>query len=185
VSAVLWQPPGSPHVAREWFATMHDVYVLVGEVPEDPGDCATADGRPATKPFAHARLARLYCADTEEFSLSGARRLARDAAQAQETEVVAAVFEVIWQLGEYPKTFILSGSGEFLARRVANRYDHVARIDGKGMTPFWYRCTRRQLPPGTRRPRQIWLSARLGAACSSAACAYAVAVLAAERDHGQ
>jgi probable H4MPT-linked C1 transfer pathway protein len=185
IVAVLRYPYNDSSLAAEWFATMLDAYLLCDDLPENPSDCATADGRPATKVFAHARLARLHCADREEFSLTEARRLARAAADAQEGALVAALYEVAWRLGKYPAAIVLSGSGEFLARRVANRYDHVARIDGKGMTPCWFRCRPRKLPPDTTRPRQVWLSSRLGAERSGAACAYAVAVLAAERNHGQ
>jgi probable H4MPT-linked C1 transfer pathway protein len=182
VFAVMRQPHWHPSLAAEWFATMLDVYLLCGDLPENPSDCNTADGRPATKPFAHARLARLQCSDREELPLGETKRLAKQAAQAQIKEVLDALFQVAWQLGEYPAAFVLSGSGEFLARRVANRYDRVARVDGKGMTPYWYRCRPTKVPPGKPRPRHIRLSARLGAECSSAACAYAVAVLAAERN---
>jgi probable H4MPT-linked C1 transfer pathway protein len=183
IFAVMRQPHWYPSLAAEWFATMLDVYLLSGDLPENPSDCGTADGRPATKPFAHARLARLRCSDSAEMPLRETKRLAKQAAQAQTKEVLDALFQVVWQLGEYPAAFVLSGSGEFLARRVANRYDRVARVDGKGMTPYWYRCRPTKVPPGTSRPGHIRLSARLGAECSSAACAYAVAVLAAERDH--
>jgi probable H4MPT-linked C1 transfer pathway protein len=186
VMAVLRYPHHYPAVAAELFSTMLDVYLLCGRQPEDSDDCWTADGRPATVPFAHARLARMCCADREEMPLSEARRLARQVADAQEGELVRALYEVAWRRsqGAYPAAFVLSGSGEFLARRVASRYDHVARRDGKGMTPPWYRCRPTRLPPGTPRPRQVRLSARLGPACSSAASAYAVAVLAAERVSG-
>jgi probable H4MPT-linked C1 transfer pathway protein len=184
VFAVLPCLSGGRPLAAEWFASMLDAYLLRGDLPENPDDGETADGRPATIPFAHGRLARACCADREELSLSAARRLARQAADAQETAVVEALYEVAWRLGEYPAGLVLSGSGEFLARRVAKRYDGVARIDGKGLRPSWYRCRPCPLPPHSARPRQVWLSARLGAECSSAACAYAVAVLAAEKFSG-
>jgi hypothetical protein len=168
-------------MARERFATTLDVYLLLCELPEDTHDFGTADGRPTTVACAHARLARLRCASTDDFSLAEARRLAREAAESQQREILAAVYEAVWHLGEYPAAFIVSGSGEFLAKRTANRYDHVARKEGKGMNPWWYRCSPRRVPVGTPRPRQVVLSARLGDSASIAACAYAVAVLAAER----
>jgi probable H4MPT-linked C1 transfer pathway protein len=182
--AVLRRPPWGPAVAAEWFATMRDAYLLTGDLPEDADDRGTADGRPATVACAHARLARMRCADQEELSLRDAKRLARQAAENQETEIFDALYEVAWQLDAYPGTIIVSGSGEFLARRVVRRYDRVARVEGKGLQPPSYRCRSRPLPPGTPRPRLVSLSARLGATCSSAACAYAVAVLAAEGAHG-
>ena len=55
-------------LAAEWFATTHDVYLLLGQVAEDPSDSDTADGRPATRAHAHARLARMLCADLESSS---------------------------------------------------------------------------------------------------------------------
>jgi probable H4MPT-linked C1 transfer pathway protein len=184
VMAVYRPFGGGPRLAAEWFATMLDVYILLGDLPEDAGDCGTADGRPATRHFAHARLARMQCADREEMTLAAAKYLAREVADAQKMELLQAVYEVAWRLGPYPAAFVLSGSGEFLARRVANHYDAVARRNGKGMTPWWYRCRPRPLPPDTPRPRLVSLSARLGAEVSTAACAYAVAVLAAEGAHG-
>ena len=52
-----------PGVAAELFATMQDVYLVLGLVPDDPADTGTADGRPATAPLAHARLARMQFTD--------------------------------------------------------------------------------------------------------------------------
>src|SRR2546423_612638 len=70
VLAVTRQSFGGSALAAEWFATMLDVYLLRGDLPEAADDCRTADGRPATVACAHARLARMRCADHEEMSLS-------------------------------------------------------------------------------------------------------------------
>jgi probable H4MPT-linked C1 transfer pathway protein len=51
--------------AAELFATTLDVYVLLGLTPEDPHDTDTADGRPATRRHAHARLSRILGGDPE------------------------------------------------------------------------------------------------------------------------
>src|SRR5207237_8563934 len=51
--------------AAEFFATTHDVYLLLENIPEDSGDTDTADGRPASRGHAHARLARMPCGDAE------------------------------------------------------------------------------------------------------------------------
>src|SRR5262249_27130143 len=67
-------------VAQELFATTWDAYLMLGDLPEEPGDEATADGRPATKACAHDRLARMICADRSLFdeqdavAMSGAVR---------------------------------------------------------------------------------------------------------------
>src|SRR5207302_4679388 len=62
--------------AAEWFATTLDVYLILGELAEHRGDCDTADGRPATRDGAHARLARMLCADRETSTEAQIRRLA-------------------------------------------------------------------------------------------------------------
>src|SRR5262249_59450212 len=49
----------------EFFATTLDVYLVLGRIPEDRSDRDTADGRPATVDFAHARLARMLGGDSE------------------------------------------------------------------------------------------------------------------------
>src|SRR5262249_413708 len=54
-----------PSVSAEFFATTLDVYLLLGQVAEDETDYGTADGRPATRLFAHARLARMLGGDGE------------------------------------------------------------------------------------------------------------------------
>ena len=51
--------------AAELFATTLDVYLIRGEIAEDPENRDTADGRPATKAHAHARIARMLGADLE------------------------------------------------------------------------------------------------------------------------
>jgi probable H4MPT-linked C1 transfer pathway protein len=185
ICALLGQVGGDLQVAREVFATTLDAYLLLGHIAENADDHGTADGRAATKSFAHARLSRMCCADTECFSMKEARHLARLALVAQLRELTEALCAVVWHGRDYPNSFVLAGSGEFLARRIVNDYDRTARIADNGMQPWWYRCPPQKVPAKTPRPRQIWLSARLGPARSSAACAFAVAVLAAERSNEQ
>jgi uncharacterized hydantoinase/oxoprolinase family protein len=67
---------GTVPVAQEFFATTADVYVLLGDLPEDPEDRGTADGRPLTQAAAQARMARMICLDRDSFSLTDAVRAA-------------------------------------------------------------------------------------------------------------
>ncbi len=53
-------------LAAETFATMGDVYLILGDVPPDPTDHATADHRPRTREAALQRLARMLCCDASE-----------------------------------------------------------------------------------------------------------------------
>src|SRR6185369_14920618 len=77
-------------VAAELFATMLDVYLLLGDIPENAVDCHTANGRPATKSAAHDRLARMLCCDREEFTRDDAEFAARSFAEAQQSQLLAA-----------------------------------------------------------------------------------------------
>jgi probable H4MPT-linked C1 transfer pathway protein len=142
-------------VAAEFFATTRDVYLLLGELPES-GDCATADGRPATRAGAHARLARMLGGDGETCPLEATLALARKAALVQQLMIEQAVRRVGSSLSARPACVVISGCGEFLARRALAR-------EG-----FGEECL-------------LSLSSQLGIQASTAACAYALVVLAGER----
>jgi (4-(4-[2-(gamma-L-glutamylamino)ethyl]phenoxymethyl)furan-2-yl)methanamine synthase len=144
--------------AAECFATTQDVYLLMGVLPEDARDRNTADGRPATRKYAEARLARMLCADAETISSVEIAKLANAVFLRQVHLLQYALGQVTNRLPCPPETVILSGSGEFLARLVLEEH-----------TTF-------------RGCRVVSLADRLGPTVSSAACAYAVAALAAEED---
>jgi probable H4MPT-linked C1 transfer pathway protein len=139
-------------VAAELFATTHDVYLILGLVPEDKANCDTADGRPATRGYARGRLARMFGWDGDMINEKGILFLASRVEIAQKRKIEAAISKVEKSSGQSCQTTITSGSGEFLLRR-------------------W------NLGNG----RHVSLSERLGPEISEAACAHAVAMLAAER----
>lgn len=55
-------------IAAEFFATVQDVHLLTGSLPEEPASLDTADGRPATRAAARNRLAHLFCCDASDLS---------------------------------------------------------------------------------------------------------------------
>jgi probable H4MPT-linked C1 transfer pathway protein len=138
-------------VAAEFFATMLDAYVFRGLLPENPEDCDTADGRPVTLAHAHARLARMRCADVESFPETEASILADQALQAQRIALVQAYGRAMSDRPDVQRV-VVAGSGEIVGRIIADRW-------GKSATS---------------------LAELLGAELSEAACAYAVATLAAQ-----
>ncbi len=148
-------------VAAELFATTGDVYLVLGHVPEDRDDTSTADGRPATRAAAHARLARMLCADLETSTEKQRCSLAEEVMIMQKMVLTMALQEVLASLPQPPATILLAGEGEFLARSVLSEPIGVAE---------W--------PP---LERVISIAALLGPETSRAACAYALAVLASER----
>lgn len=144
-------------LTAELFATMLDVHLLRGRIPENTSDTATANGRPATVEGARDRLARLVCCDRDEMSHQEISDLAEFFAHAQLSTLAQAVGAVIARQPERPETVVLSGSGEFLARDVVARHPVLADLE------------------------LISLSEMLTASVAEAACAYAVAILAGEQ----
>lgn len=140
--------------AAEFFATTRDVYLLLDQLPEAAADCDTADHRPATKPHAHNRLARMICGDGETVTANRTLDLARRVHHLQLNLLDHAFRRVVAKLGD-PAVVIHSGTGEFLARLIGDSFAPRERVS---------------------------LAERLGPELSAAAAAYAVAVLAAEDD---
>jgi (4-(4-[2-(gamma-L-glutamylamino)ethyl]phenoxymethyl)furan-2-yl)methanamine synthase len=141
-------------VAQELFATTWDAYLMLSELPEEPENRNTADGRPATRDAARARLARLICADPATFDADDALAAAEEIRRRQVAHVAAAIAQVLRQLGKPAGTIILSGRGEFLARRVLNHMQLQSRT--------------------------VSLAEKLGPSLSRCAPAHALAVLARE-----
>lgn len=154
VSHVPWRGAACA-VAAELFATTLDAYLVLGDIPEDPAGHATADGRPATREFARERLARIICADRETFTTDDARTTADAVAAAHSRQIETALRRVLNDLVDRPATFVTSGTGEFLACRVT---ESVGGPDAE----------------------IISVRHRLGNEISAAACAYALAVIAAD-----
>jgi len=126
-SLVPWRGRKCP-TAHEVFATMWDAYLLLGDLPEEPSSTHTADRRPATKFAARDRLARSICADREMFSEQDAMVMAEALAQAQLKKISSIAAQLIARLSDPPKTVIISGRGEFLARRVVEKLKITKKI---------------------------------------------------------
>lgn len=78
-------------VMAELFATSDDAYVWLGLVAEDHNDGDSADGRPRTKPYAAARLARMIGEDAERLNESQLRSLAQQVVRAQAMQLAQAI----------------------------------------------------------------------------------------------
>jgi probable H4MPT-linked C1 transfer pathway protein len=152
-----------PRVAAELFATTQDVYLALGRFPDTPEDRDTADGRPATRAYALARLARMLCGDTETLT---EERILEFAHEVQATQV-RGIFDILWHLETEAgftsevRVLLTSGAGEFLVRDL-------------------YPPSGLPRPPGG----VVSLADQLGPQISACAPAYAVAVLATERANG-
>lgn len=159
VRSLPWRGQHVP-VAQEWFATTLDAYLVLGELCEEPAAGTglsehTADGRPATIEYACARLGRCICADRSMFTMDDVREWATAISEAQLALLARQARCVLSQCGEAPKAVVVSGQGEFLARRLLERLRLGVEL--------------------------LSFAERLGTDVSQAAAAHAVAVLAAQR----
>jgi len=142
----------------EFFATTLDVGLIVGAIQENEHDRDTADGRPATRVHANARLARMLGADAEIISNEAIHRFAKRLARTQRDAIVSALETVVARLPQMPKAAVLCGSGGFVAASALQEFSR-----------------RRQLGLEI-----IDLHRYLGPEASTAACALAVATLLSE-----
>lgn len=142
-------------IASELFATTLDVYLLTGHIVEDEHDRDTANGKPATKAAAYDRLVRMLCCDRDEVTYDEAEQIARFLADVQRQRLAGSFERVAQRLPETCEQVILSGSGLFLAHRIAYENRHTAHAS------------------------VVSLSEQLSPAIATAACAYAVAQMSA------
>jgi probable H4MPT-linked C1 transfer pathway protein len=135
LSAVAHSVPfrdGYCPLAAELFATTLDVYLLLGDIEEQPDDHDTANGKPATRDAAYDRIVRTLCADRTEVSYDEAVGIARFLADVQRQRLAGALERVVARFTTPIEAVILSGSGSFLARRMVheNRRTKQAKIVG-------------------------------------------------------
>jgi (4-(4-[2-(gamma-L-glutamylamino)ethyl]phenoxymethyl)furan-2-yl)methanamine synthase len=148
---------GNCPIAAELFATTLDVYLILRDLPENETDTETANGRPATIPAARDRLARCLCCDAAEFGVKDTVTVAEFLAAAQRRQIAQAISCVVARQPAQPSRVIVSGSGAFLAEHALADCPRMASAD------------------------RVAVASLLGPGVSEAACAFAVAQLAAER----
>ncbi len=114
--------------APEHFALVADAHLFLGDLSPEAYTCPTADGRPATPPFAAERLARAVCADAAAIGEDGVRALALGVAERQVVQIAEGLLQV---LSGHPRAFgwpvVVTGIGAWLARRAAERLGRATR----------------------------------------------------------
>ncbi|MBC8354103.1 MAG: H4MPT-linked C1 transfer pathway protein [Planctomycetes bacterium] len=141
-------------IARELFATTRDVYTLLDRLSEQPMNHSTADGRATTKAAARARLARMICADSDDFNHRDAILAAEAVADAFMLTILNSIQQVTSAYSFEPTQVILSGHGAFATKTALERTD----------VPW----------------QQLSLASEIGPVASRCAPAHALAVLARE-----
>ncbi|HEV3162985.1 MAG TPA: hydantoinase/oxoprolinase family protein [Isosphaeraceae bacterium] len=144
-------------LSAELFASTLDIYLVLGAIDPEPDDHSTADGRSATVEAARDRLARMVGADRDGFSPEDARSFAQAADAALMGRLATAAQRACAVVSWRPRSAVVAGSGEFLARRLAQRLVE---------------------PGGTI----LSLTEAWGPVTSGTGCAHALVVLACERE---
>lgn len=152
-------PAGNAYsqLAAEFFATTQDVYLLQGLIAEDPENVDTANGRPAIITEAHGRLARQLCRDRSDMPLAEAESIAEFLANVQRQRISGAIDRVLSRLDSPCQSVIVAGEGSFLANQVLDHHPRLRDATRHSLTTMFSEET------------------------STAACAFALTRLAAER----
>ena len=87
----------------ERFADSVDAYLALSLQAEEPENFDTADGRPRTKRFAEARLARMIGEDTDRICAEDLQLMAQQVIDAQVASIVQAVTQNAEQTGKFER----------------------------------------------------------------------------------
>ena len=123
VEAIVHSVPlgsGWAGVSAEGFALAGDVHIWNGRLTSEHYTVPTPDGRPATRPYAGERLARVVCADREMIDTAALDAIAAYVADAQ----IARTVEAIGRVRErHPniETGVVAGLGAFIADAACQR----------------------------------------------------------------
>jgi hypothetical protein len=123
VEAIVHSVPlgnGWAGVSAEGFALAGDVHLWNGRLSSDQYTVPTPDGRPATRPYAGERLARVVCADREIIEPAAIDAIAAYVADAQ----IARTAEAITRVRErhpHIEIGVVAGLGAFIAESACQR----------------------------------------------------------------
>jgi probable H4MPT-linked C1 transfer pathway protein len=108
-------------VASELFAISADVHLILGHLAPEAYTCPTPDGRPASVESARERVARLVCADEEQFAPGEIEAIAAYLHTEQVRQIEAAARQVSTRFAWTATPVVAFGVGAFIARTVAER----------------------------------------------------------------
>jgi probable H4MPT-linked C1 transfer pathway protein len=113
---------GMQRIAAERFATMADIWRLLGELPRDADPYPTPDLKGKTAQESAARLARMLGRDASEAGLLAWIDVARHFAECQLADIEVAALALLARGGIAGHAPVIgAGCGRFLARQLAER----------------------------------------------------------------
>lgn len=146
-------------VAAELFATTIDLELILNPSHRIPPDTPTADGRPADSEHAAQRFCRMLCTTPDQFDTEELTELAHLFRYQQQVVFLRRLRQVLSNMPAAPAEVLVSGSHEYLAAQMITNSNLNLRTTS--------------------------LNELAGPAVTTAACAYALAVLMYERSRLQ
>src|SRR5947209_973200 len=114
------------NLMNEWFASMSDVYRILGELPDGVDVMATADNRDKSVQSSRARLARMIGRDIGDADEASWRRLAQFFADAQGRQTEENLHLVLSRgIVADDAPIVAAGIGRFVLERVAARFNRA------------------------------------------------------------
>ena len=163
-------------VMNEQFATMRDVYLWLRELDEQPANCETADGKPATRNASRYRLARIVGEDGSTLTDNDIDRIAEQIASSQ-TKLVAKAFVKLTATNESKRA---KGRKNIAAIAKNSETDIVHPFECVAMSGHGDFLVESALAISGWDGQRFKLRELLGADLSRCAPAFAVAMLASE-----
>jgi (4-(4-[2-(gamma-L-glutamylamino)ethyl]phenoxymethyl)furan-2-yl)methanamine synthase len=123
VEAIVHAVPlgsGWAGVSAEGFALSGDVYIWTESLKSDQYTVPSPDGRPATRPFAGERLARVVCADREILDTAAIDAIAAYVSDAQIARTATAI-QLVRERHPSLDTGVVAGLGSFIAEAACQR----------------------------------------------------------------
>lgn len=115
-------------IAKELFATMADVFLWLGQLPQVDSSTETADGRPATKHYAGRRLARMVCADLDDLGSTNVDDIAAQAKNALVQQLSFCLKQVVADHPALPLVVRTFGRGAWLVDEIMDvSFDRLER----------------------------------------------------------
>jgi len=124
-------------VSAELFATTQDVYIWLGDIPENENNSDTADGRPATKSHSRDRLCRLICADRNEVSDEDLTNICLFLKDVQQNRIKGSIDRVRNRMVGECDQVILSGSGSFLGEEILKNHPKFSQADTQSLASIF------------------------------------------------
>jgi probable H4MPT-linked C1 transfer pathway protein len=114
------------NLMNEWFASMGDVYRILGELPEGVDVMQTADNRDKSVESSRARLARMIGRDVGDADEASWWRLAQFFADAQARQIEESLHLVLSRgIISEDAPMVGAGIGRFVLERVAARFNRA------------------------------------------------------------